>query len=221
MYSFYLGRILLPVAPESLQIAIGNKNSTATLINEGEINILKAAGLTEVSFDALLPNTRYWFASYKSGFMPAKSFLEALEQLKTSKKPFQFIVTRSADGKVLNSTNLKVALESYTIKEDAGNSGTDVTVSVKLKQYRVYGTKTYTLEEQTETGTAVEAEAPRETENAPSANSYTVQPGDCLWKIAKQYYGNGADYTRIYDANRDVVGGNPNLIYPGQVLTIP
>lgn len=40
-------------------------------------------------------------------------------------------------------------------------------------------------------------------------------------EFAKRFYGNGAKYTVIYDANRGVIGGNPNLIYPGQVLTIP
>jgi nucleoid-associated protein YgaU len=41
-----------------------------------------------------------------------------------------------------------------------------------------------------------------------------VQPGDTLWAIAKKYYGNGAQYTKIYNANRDKIK-NPNLIYPG------
>lgn len=52
-------------------------------------------------------------------------------------------------------------------------------------------------------------------------NVYIVKKGDCLWNIAKKFYGNGAQYTKIYNANRGVIGGNPNLIYPGQVLTIP
>lgn len=50
--------------------------------------------------------------------------------------------------------------------------------------------------------------------------TYTVKKGDCLWNIAKQFYGSGADYTKIYDANTNQVV-NPNLIYPGQVLIIP
>lgn len=50
--------------------------------------------------------------------------------------------------------------------------------------------------------------------------SYTVKKGDCLWNIAKKYYGNGAQYTKIYNANKGKIK-NPNLIYPGQVLTIP
>ena len=67
-------------------------------------------------------------------------------------------------------------------------------------------------------------EKPREKDNAPKkenkAKTYTVKSGDCLWNIAKKYYGNGAKYTQIFNANKDKIS-NPNLIYPGQVLTIP
>ena len=50
--------------------------------------------------------------------------------------------------------------------------------------------------------------------------TYTVKRGDSLWKIAKQFYGNGALYTKIYDANTKKIA-NPSLIYPGQVFVIP
>lgn len=50
--------------------------------------------------------------------------------------------------------------------------------------------------------------------------TYTVKRGDTLWKIAKQFYGNGALYTKIYDANTNKIA-NPNLIYVGQVFVIP
>lgn len=49
---------------------------------------------------------------------------------------------------------------------------------------------------------------------------YTVVKGDCLWKIAQRYYGNGALWPRIYDANRNLIK-KPDLIYPGQVFVIP
>ena len=54
-----------------------------------------------------------------------------------------------------------------------------------------------------------------------SGDLYTVAKGDCLWNIAKARYGSGIDYIKIYEANRDVIGDNPNLIYPGTVFVLP
>jgi hypothetical protein len=51
--------------------------------------------------------------------------------------------------------------------------------------------------------------------------THTVAPGDTLSKIAQQYYGDPSLWTRIYAANRSVIGPNPNLIFPGQTLVIP
>ena len=221
-YHFYMDKMLCPIAPSKLQLKIGNKNKTMTLIDEGEVNILKQAGLTDVSFDLLLPNVKYPFATYKSGFKKANYFLDELEKLKTDEKPFQFIVTRLLpSGKMLFDTNLKVSLESYEIKEDA-SQGFDVVVSIKLKQYRDYGTKTCKVSDAgAKSKVSVQTNRPTGNSPAPSTNkTHTVKYGDTLWNIAKSFYGNGSKYTVIYEANKSKIK-NPNLIYPGQVLTIP
>ncbi len=48
----------------------------------------------------------------------------------------------------------------------------------------------------------------------------TVQPGNSLWAISRENYGEGPLYVRIFEANRDRIR-NPDLIYPGQVFSIP
>ena len=53
-----------------------------------------------------------------------------------------------------------------------------------------------------------------------STRTYTVQPGDSLSKISKEFYGNANEYMKIFDANRDQLS-NPNEIKPGQKLVIP
>lgn len=221
-YYFYLGKTLLPVAPQKLQLKIKGANKTYTLINEGEINVLKTPGLTDIEFDALLPNVKYPFATYKSGFKRAKTFLKVLKKYKQDKETFQFIVTRTLpNGKMLFDTNMKVSLESYTIKEDAKNYGMDVLVTIKLKQYRDYATKTCNIQFATsKPKVVVQPTRPPENPPKPANQTYTVVKGDCLWNIAKKFYGNGSKYTVIYNANKDKIK-NPNLIYPGQVLTIP
>jgi hypothetical protein len=52
----------------------------------------------------------------------------------------------------------------------------------------------------------------------PAARTYTVVSGDTLWAIAERFYGDGSRYQAIADASGV---SNPDLIYPGQVLTIP
>lgn len=47
-----------------------------------------------------------------------------------------------------------------------------------------------------------------------------IQPGNNLWNIARRLYGEGFQYTVIYEANKDQIR-NPDLIYPGQVFTTP
>lgn len=62
---------------------------------------------------------------------------------------------------------------------------------------------------------------PTEPEAAPPAEqSYTVESGDSLWAIAERHYGDGSQWSRIFEANRDQLD-NPDLIQPGQVLRIP
>jgi nucleoid-associated protein YgaU len=51
--------------------------------------------------------------------------------------------------------------------------------------------------------------------------TYTVVTGDSLWKIANAFYGNPLQWRKIYAANVATIGPDPNLILPGQVLTIP
>jgi nucleoid-associated protein YgaU len=54
----------------------------------------------------------------------------------------------------------------------------------------------------------------------PPTSQYTVRTGNSLWVIARKTYGKGMDYTVIFGANKDQIR-DPNLIYPGQVITLP
>jgi nucleoid-associated protein YgaU len=65
-----------------------------------------------------------------------------------------------------------------------------------------------------------QASAPQPPTPKPAQRSYTVQSGDSLSKISKQFYGTANEYMKIFEANRDVIN-DPNKISPGQTLKIP
>lgn len=222
-YDVYVGSCLLPVTPEKISMKINGCNRTVSLISEGEVNILKKAGLTDIELECEIPQAEYPYATYVSGFRDAGYFLGIFEGLKTGRRPFQFIVCRHAlSGRRLLNTNIRVSLEDYKVTEDA-KDGFDFRVKLAMKQWRDYGTRTVSIQIAA-SRTRVSVEPQRETNASPlpsAPQTYTVVKGDSLCAIARRFYGCSSRYGVIYDANRGVIGGNPNRIYPGQVLTIP
>jgi len=68
-----------------------------------------------------------------------------------------------------------------------------------------------------------EMEFPKVSAEKPFADDidyYVVKSGDSLSKIAKAFYGNAMDYTKLFESNREVIK-DPDLIYPGQKIRIP
>ncbi|MEN8253432.1 MAG: LysM peptidoglycan-binding domain-containing protein [Patescibacteria group bacterium] len=53
------------------------------------------------------------------------------------------------------------------------------------------------------------------------SSSYEVLQGDCLWSIALEQTGNPYNWTKIYESNKELIGDNPDLIYPQTKLIIP
>ena len=220
-YKMYVAGVLMPITPSKVKVKINNQNKTLILISGEEINILKEAALTDVSFDLILPQSPYPFSN--GGAQSAQTYLNLFERLKKSKEPFQWILNRSRpDGTPLFYSNLTVGMEDYQITDDV-KEGMDIGVSIKLRQYRAFGTKTVKLSPPpapSQPATATVEPPKRETSSAPKNASYTVKSGDCLWNIAKKQLGDGSRWKEIYELNKDKIK-NPNLIYPDQSLTLP
>jgi nucleoid-associated protein YgaU len=78
--------------------------------------------------------------------------------------------------------------------------------------------KKRTAEMKKETAQKAKAE---EKKREAAVKKHVVVSGDTLSGIAKQYYDDAGKYMKIYEANKDVIGDNPDLIKPGQELVIP
>ncbi len=216
MYKMYLKRILVPVMPEQIKLKIPNRNKTIDLVNDGEVNLLKSAGLTEIEFDLMIPNVKYPFASYKNGFKRAYYYLEYIERLKTDGKAFSFIVYRNLpNGKNLYQTAMKVTLEEYTVNE-AAEDGFDAVVTIKLKRWKDYGTKTVKIIN----GKVVTKTMGRAQKDIKLPTTHKVKKTDTIWSIAKKYYGDELQYLPIRKANIKLLKTSEDL-KAGMILKIP
>lgn len=230
-YSFFLvsddKKVQFPVAPSELTINVKGRNETIDLMNEGEVNLLKSPGLTEVSFTALIPHPQLGKYPFAENSEPIDTFTNFLNEMLENKKPFRFVVVRAVGTKLLFDTNLQVSCEGYDLNESADN-GFDVELSISLKQYRDYGVKTITLvtvqtTTKTETTkktdkttkasttskktntTKVASSTKKRATKSSSGKKYTVKKGDTLWGIAKKYYGSGSKWSKIYSKNKSVI----------------
>ena len=194
------------------------------------MSLPKLPGLSKITFSCLLPAVRYPFAQYPGGvFQTPKNYLDKLEALKQTCKPFFFQVMRPGRFQ----TSFTVSLEDYTITEDASKHGQDVFVDVTLLQYQAYVTKTIQFKTDSKGSTTATVSQPsRDTTGKKTTTSYTVKRGDTLWNIAKKYLGSGAKWKTIYNANKSTIeaaakkmgrasSSNGHWIYPGTVLVIP
>lgn len=237
VYSTYV--IPLPITPGELNITVGSNNKVVTLINEGDVNILKSPALTEVSFDARFPMRKYpysreaWNVSQYETWSFQKYF-DRFKDIKENKRSFRFMVVRNdGKGNVTWDTNMLVALESMDIKESA-DQGDDVIISFKLKQYKEYGIQKISIN-QSSSNTTSTSSGNRDQSKAPdkqTSKTHVIQSGDTLWSIAKKYYGDGAKHSLIYKTNMSVIeatakahgyasSSGGSRIWPGTKLIIP
>ncbi|OQB15709.1 MAG: hypothetical protein BWY15_00422 [Firmicutes bacterium ADurb.Bin193] len=132
----------LPVNPPSFKIRIPSKNETFNIIGLGDINIIKEAGLREISFDSFLPSQPAGSYVLTSGrFFEPTVYLDFFSKIKADKKPFTFIVNRYLPAeKRIHDTNMEMTIEDYDVTEHGGEVG-DFYYSILLKEYRKYGVK--------------------------------------------------------------------------------
>lgn len=240
-YDFYfkIGNdvIVLPITPAELNIKSGSNNKVVNLINEGDFNILKSPSLMEIEFEARFPMRQY---PYARQFREFSYYFDKFATAKANRQPVRFSVVRAIPtGGTLAGTwgtgypdSLLVSIEDLETNEDAGE-GDDVIVSFKLKQYKELKVVTVKAPAKASETTSTSKNSRSSDGKGTNTETYTVEPGDCLWNIAKKFYGKGSLYNKIYVANQDIIektankyrkgkgSSNGHWIYPGTKLTIP
>lgn len=200
----------LPVNPAEFTVTSPFGVHRINVAHLGEVSIPGERNLKDVTFESFFP--REYNPNYceYNGFMNPRKWVLQMETWRDTRKSIRLLITGT-------NVSIPVLIEEFDIRpERAGHVG-DIYYSMSCVQFREPVVKK--LEKK---GTAVKGiSTSRSTDSKTIGTSYTVKKGDSLWTIAKRVYGNGADLEKIYQANKNVIGKNKDLILPGQKLVLP
>ena len=203
-------KIQIPVLPSSFQTKSGGKSDSVNVVGLGEIFVVQRRPALKFSFSSFFPANKFPGLQVTDITSPL-TLIEKINTWKADGKPIHFIVTACG-------VDLYTIIDDFSYSEEGGDPGT-YQYSITLKEYRAITVRQVTIDIPKATA-SVKKEEPR-VDNTVKPKTYTVVRGDCLWFIAKKFYGSGAQWKKIYDANKKIIGANPNVIYAGQVYTIP
>lgn len=199
--------IILPVNPSEPVISGGGTSfNDIQVIKGGERTIIGNCQMRQISFSSFFPR------DYDSSYCIRKDIPEPWEAVKkinrwrTSGKPVKILITET-------DINMYATIRKFDYREKGGEPG-DVYYDIEFKEFEFIK-----IREVVKQASKIQQQSGRP-ETSASVTRYTVIKGDCLWNISKRFYGSGAQYTKILNANSSLIQ-NANLIYPGQVLMIP
>lgn len=203
---------VLPINPKTIELSEQNLNQRITLLNIGEINLIGNRGLIACTLSSFFPSPKS--PHYKRADREPMDYINSLKKWKNSKKPVRLIISDS-------DVNLAMAIDkiSHSINEGDG----DIYYTLELSEYRFLNVPSVKVE------ASVQSNGLKERPNTKVApKKYVVKKGDSLWAIAKKVYGDGAKYTSIYNANKELMDTRNQkskapqyTIYSGQELTLP
>lgn len=203
-FNNFAEKMQLPVPPAEFSLSTGNINETINITNLGNITQIGGEELAEIEISSFFPARP---APYTTRNVPEPyAAVELIEKWRKTKRPIRLIITGTP-------VNLACAIESFTWGERGGSR--DVYYRLKLKEYRFIQVK-QVVQQPTATAQTVQ----QRPNTKPEPSNYTIKSGDSLFMIAKRILGDGNRWREIYEKNKAVIGANPNLIYPGQVLQL-
>ena len=208
----------LPVNPEANEYESPFEYDDYEVEALGEVTTVKRRGLRTYTLSSFFPRDYNPTYCEYSDFPSPQNCINRIEEMRNKREPVQYIVT--GEGGV----NLQVTIRNLSVRaEPFGNPG-DIYYTLELKEFRdvkvtvVDTSKPATAKKGTTASRPASSAKP-----AATAKSYTVKKDDSLWKIAaqKSIYGSGSQWRKIYDANKKVIGADPNKLKVGTKLVIP
>lgn len=209
---FYLtapdgSRIHFPVNPERIMCNTGNRILTFDVIAAGEFSLPRGRVPTRFSFEGFFPGEARRNDPNVKNWRSPKELTGILSLWRNEGTKLRLLVTETP-------INHDVYFDGDGSFEHEWRGGHgDCWYSIRLVEARELIVR---IEEEAVVSGTVSQTRP----TPPPPKTYTVRPGDTLWAIAKRTLGDGSRWKEIYNNNASVIGKDPNIIVPGQVLRI-
>ncbi|MBR3997988.1 MAG: LysM peptidoglycan-binding domain-containing protein [Clostridia bacterium] len=209
--------IRIPLLPETIIVSRGEAEMISySIMNKGNVVIPSGVGLAGFSWESEFPGANRTDRSMQRGAWKSPStYDKILESWKKNGTPLTLMVT----GYPINSD---VYVKDYKATISGGFG--DIAYSLEFIEARDITIKSTKVNKKP-------ASTPAK-RTAAKTSTYTIKSGDTLWGIAKRFYGSGAKWEKIYNANKTIIektakkhgkssSNRGNWIYPGVKLTIP
>ncbi|MBO8169355.1 MAG: LysM peptidoglycan-binding domain-containing protein [Thermoanaerobacteraceae bacterium] len=211
---FYLtapdgNRIHLPVNPEKITAQTGSKMQTFEVINLGDIELPRGITPARISWEGFFPGQARENAVFVKSWQDPKVLVRLISLWRRNNTKVRLLVTETP-------LNLDCYIEAFEHTWSGGYG--DCQYRIELVEARELVILT-DVEKQKRTIVGGQKSVPKRPA-PPPPKTYTVKPGDTLWVIAKKTLGDGSRWRDIYNANVSVIGKDPNVLKPGQVLRI-
>lgn len=214
MIQFNGKNLTIPINPEQLTITNSADNEDINIIGLGKATRKGEPGLEKLTIESFFPGAHTYFYT---GVTP-KTCVNFIKEIWNTENKNNNVAKLVTLGLPID-LNMYFVIENFEYDHKAGEEE-DIYFKLEIKKYVPYGVKTVKV---SLSGLAAARATSTSNSNAAggSLKTYTVVKGDCLWNITRAATGNGARWRELYNINKSVIGSNPNLIYPGQVLTLP
>ena len=212
-------KLRIPVLPtDPITLSMTGSYQEHDILNLGKVTVPNGKELKELSFSSFFPGEQLKDYDFIRGDWQKPS---------TYDNVLTYWLENGSDVTVLvtgTSINMNMRISKYETQLTGAFGSMNYALTFFTARDPIITSKKSSDKKTTTTsGTA---------RTSKTSKTYTVKSGDCLWNIAKKFYGNGSKWTTIYNANKSTIearakkagkksSNNGSLIYPGTVLTIP